>query len=341
MGTGQSLGLVAAPSVNAAPARQAEATRREGLYRSIEETVGHTPLVELRHVTLGLPGRIAVKLESRNPSSSVKDRVATALVEEAETRGQLRPGGILVAATSGNTGVALAHLAASRGYKVRLAIPEDWSHERLALLLYLGADVVTTPGGGMRAATERARTIAAATRGAILLDQFQSPANAAVHLRTTAEEIWTDSTGKVAAFVAGVGTGGTISGVAEGLRAQNPAVRIIAVEPARSPVLSGGAAGPHAIQGIGAGFVPPLFRFDLVDEIVPVNDEDAFGCTQRLAREEGILAGVSSGATLHAALQLAGRKVMADKLIVTMVFDSAERYVTSPRPDAQTIRRRR
>jgi len=327
--------------MSAADAGQAPTTRREGLYRSIDETIGRTPLLELRRVTLGLPGRIAVKLESRNPSSSVKDRVAAALVQEAESGGHLRPGGTVVAATSGNTGVALAQLAASRGYKVRLAIPEDWSHERLALLLYLGADVIATPGGGMRAATERARSVAASTRGAVLLDQFQSPANAAVHLRTTAREIWNDSGNEVAAFVAGVGTAGTITGVAQGLRAHNPAVRIVAVEPARSPVLCGGAAGSHGIQGIGAGFIPPLFRFDLVDDIVPVSDEDAFACTQRLAREEGILAGVSSGATLSAALQLASRKDMADKLIVAMVCDSAERYVTSPRPDAGTTRRRR
>ena len=317
------------------------------LWRAQTDAIGRTPLVELRRVTHGLPGRLALKIESRNPSGSVKDRVAAALIDEAEASGLLRPGGTLVAPTSGNTGLALAHIGAARGYNVRLTIPEAWSHERIALMLYLGADVVTTPGGDMRPAVERARAIAASTPGAVLLDQFGSPANSETHRLTTAEEIWTDSNGEVAAFVAGVGTGGTITGVAQGLRAKKPGVRILAVEPATSAVLSGGRAGRHAIQGIGAGFVPPLFRFDLVNAIVPVAEEDAFDCMRRLAREEGILAGISSGASVFAALRLAAEPRMAGRLVVAMVCDSGERYVTTPRleavdrPSAPSTRRRR
>jgi cysteine synthase A len=271
----------------------------------------------------------------------VKDRVAAAIVGDAEASGALRPGGTLVAATSGNTGIALAQLGAARGYKVRVALPQDWSHERLPLLLYLGADVVLTPGGGMQAAIARAREIAAATPGAVVVDQFTSPSNPEVHRRTTAAEIWDDSAGRVAVFVAGVGTGGTVTGVALGLRARNPRVRIVAVEPAACAVLSGGAAGAHSIQGIGPGFVPPLLRRDLVDEVIAVSDDDAFACARRLACEEGILAGVSSGATVHAALSLASREALRGETIVAMAGDSAERYVVSPRLEAPAARRRR
>jgi cysteine synthase A len=314
---------------------------RPCLRRSIAETVGKTPLVTLQRLASGLPGRVAVKLESHNPSSSVKDRVAQAIVAEAEASGALGPGGTIVAASSGNTGIALAHLGAARGYKVRVTLPQDWSHERLALLLYLGADVILTPGGGMRAAVEKAREVAASAPGAVLVDQFASPANPAVHRRTTAEEIWADSGGSVAAFVAGVGTGGTITGVALGLRAHDPAVRIVAVEPRECAVLSGGSPGPHRIQGIGPGFIPPLFRFDLVDRIVAVAEEEAFACARRLASDEGILAGASSGATVCAALALAADERMRDKLVVAMVGDSAERYVISPRIETPARRGRR
>jgi cysteine synthase A len=327
-------------------ARSTDASTRQGsapaggrLTQSISEGVGHTPLLELRRLTAGLPGRVAVKLESRNPSGSVKDRVALALVDEAEQAGLLPAGGTLVAPTSGNTGIALAHLGAARGYKVRLVMPEAWSHERIALLLYLGADVVLTPGSGMREAVERARTLVAGSPGAVLIDQFGSRANPEMHRRTTAEEIWRDSGGEVSAFVAGVGTGGTITGVALGLRARKPGVRIVAVEPAGSAVLSGEPAGDHAIQGLGAGFVPPLVRFDLLDEIETVTDDQAFACTRRLALVEGILAGVSSGAALHAALAFAARETSAGKLIVTMVCDSGERYVTAPRIETPSPRR--
>jgi len=313
--------------------------RADGARRPITEGIGRTPLLELHRLSAGLPGRLAVKVESRNPSGSVKDRVAAALLEQAEARGDLRPGGILVAPTSGNTGLALAHLGAARGYKVRLTIPEAWSHERIALLLYLGADVVMTEGGGMRAAMDRARAIVASTPGAVLIDQFHSSANPAVHQRTTAEEIWNDTGGEVAAFVAGVGTGGTITGVALGLRAHRPGVRIVAVEPASSAVLSGEPAGPHAIQGIGAGFIPPLLRFDLLDEILPITDDEAFACTHRLAREEGVLAGVSSGASVAAALRVAGRPSSRGQLVVAMVCDSGERYITTPRPELEKKKR--
>ncbi|MGD0529155.1 MAG: cysteine synthase A [Polyangiaceae bacterium] len=321
------------------PDPSATTPRAPGSPRPLAGGVGDTPLVELRRLTAGLPGRVAVKIESRNPSGSVKDRVAAALVEVAETSGQLLPGGTLIAPTSGNTGLALAHIGAARGYKVVLTLPEDWSHERIALLLYLGADVVVTPGGGMRAAMDRAKALVASTPGAVLIDQFHSPANPEVHRRTTAEEIWTDSRGEVAAFVAGVGTGGTVTGVAQGLRAHQPAVRVFAVEPASSAVLSGEPAGAHGIQGIGAGFVPPLLRFDLIDEILRVTDDQAFAATRRLAREEGILAGVSSGAALTAALQVASRPSMTGKLVVAMVCDSGERYVTTPRLEVPTPRR--
>jgi cysteine synthase A len=321
-----------ANSLESATARTREKRDASGLYRTVTQAIGKTPLVELGRITSGLPGRLAVKIESRNPSGSVKDRVAAALVEEAEVTGALRPGGTIVAPTSGNTGLALAHLGAVRGYKVRLTIPEAWAHERYALLLYLGADVVLTPGGGMRPAVERARAIAESVPGAVVLDQFTSEANPETHRRTTAEEIWADSGGEVAAFVAGVGTGGTVTGVSHGLRAHRPGVQVIAVEPATSAVLSGGTAGAHAIQGIGAGFIPPLFRFEAVNEIVAVRDDDAFACARRLAVEEGILAGISSGASVHAALALAAKRQMAGKLVVAMVCDSGERYVTTPRP---------
>ncbi len=296
----------------------------------VEQVVGGTAMVALKRLSRGLPGRIAVKLESANPTGSVKDRVARALLGEAEESGLLRPGGTLVLATSGNTGLALAQLAAVRGYKARLVLPEDWCHERIALILYLGADVVRTPGGSLKLAMARAKEEAAAIPGAVLLDQFHSAANVDVHRWGTAEEIWRDTEGQVAAFVAGVGTGGTVTGVALGLRAHRPNIEIVAVEPARSPVLSGGSAGPHAIQGIGAGFVPPLFRRELVSHVAQVTDEEAFEGASLLAREEGILAGVSSGASIQVARRVAARSDMRGRLVVALICDSGERYVTSP-----------
>jgi cysteine synthase A len=300
--------------------------------RTLSDTIGSTPLVELERIAAGLPGRLAVKLELRNPSGSVKDRVALALVRQAEKEGRLREGSTLVAATSSNTGIALAHIASARNYHLKLTIPRDWAEERIPLLLYLGADVSLTDGGGMRAAIDRAKALAQITPGAVLLDQFASPANVEVHRTTTAQEIWGGTDGEVAAFVAGVGTGGTITGVALGLREHRRDVHIVAVEPAASAVLSGRRAGSHSIQGIGAGFVPPLFRRELVNEIETVSDDEAFFVARRLAREEAILAGVSSGASVAAALRLCARKEMAGRLVVAMICDSAERYVTTPRP---------
>jgi cysteine synthase A len=299
--------------------------------------VGHTPLVELRRLSAGLPARIAVKLESRNPTGSVKDRVAEALVADAEEQGRLHAGCTLVMATSGNTGLALARVAAIRGYRVRLAVPAHWSHERLALLLYMGADVAIADGD-MRAAVARALQILAQTPDAVHLDQFTAPANVDIHRRTTAEEIWRDTGGQVAAFVCGVGSGGTLTGVALGLRGRRPDLHVVAVEPSASPVLSGGKAGAHGIQGIGAGFVPPLLQRELVSEITTVSDGDAYEWARRLARQEGILGGVSSGANIAAAMALARRKSMAGKLIVTVVSDSAERYVIAPPSDVRNSR---
>jgi len=305
---------------------------------AVTEAIGRTPLIELKRLGLGLPGRIAIKLESRNPSGSIKDRVAAALLDDAEQHGQLVPGSTIVAPTSSNTGIAMAHIAAARGYKLRLTIPSDWANERIALLLYLGTDVVVTPGGDMQGARARAKAIAHATPGAVLIDQFVSPANPEIHRRTTATEIWEDSAGQVAAFVAGVGTGGTISGVGLGLRGRKRDVQLVAVEPKGSPVLSGGLPGRHAIQGIGAGFVPPLLRRDLLNDVVTVSDEEAFAHAHRLALEEGILAGVSSGASIAAALALAAQPRMTGKLIVTLVCDSGERYVSTPRAEARPSR---
>ena len=309
---------------------------------AVSEAIGRTPLIELRRLGAGLPGRIAIKLESRNPSGSVKDRVAAALIDDAEQRGLLAPGSTIVAPTSSNTGIAMAHICAARGYKLRLTIPNDWANERIALLLYLGTDVVVTPGGDMQGARERAKALVQATassgHAAVLVDQFVSPVNPEIHRRTTAQEIWEDSLGQVAAFVAGVGTGGTITGVGLGLRSRKRDVELVAVEPKASPVLSGGAAGKHAIQGIGAGFVPPLLRRDLIDGIITVSDDEAFAHAHRLALEEGILAGVSSGASIAAALALASQKRMAGKLIVTIVCDSGERYVSTPRAEARPSR---
>ncbi|MGA2449633.1 MAG: cysteine synthase family protein [Polyangiaceae bacterium] len=298
---------------------------------SIEDAIGRTPLIALQRMTAGLPGRVAIKLESRNPTGSVKDRVASALVSEAEQDGRLQSGGTIVAATSGNTGLALAQIANARGYKAKLTIPGDWAHERLALLLHLGADVIVTPGGGMKAARDRARSIATSSPDVTLLDQFESPANPEIHRRTTAEEIWDDTRGEIAAFVAGVGSGGTIIGVARGLRSHGGHVRIVAVEPASSAVLSGLPPGSHAIQGLGAGFVPPLFQEALVDEIITMSDDDAFTGARSVARSEGILVGVSSGATVRAALAIAARPAMAGKLVVAMACDSAEPYIIAPR----------
>jgi len=308
---------------------------------NLTDLIGRTPLLKLNRVYKGLGAQVVVKLESFNPGGSVKDRIGFSMIKDAEERGLLNKDSVIIEPTSGNTGIALAFVAAARGYRLILTMPDTMSIERRNLLKAYGAELVLTPGAkGMKGAIEAAEELGKKTPNSFVPQQFQNPANPEIHRATTAEEIWADTGGEVAAFVAGVGTGGTLMGVARGLRARKPGVRIIAVEPAASPVLSGGQPADHGIQGIGAGFIPPLFRFDIVDEILGVRDEVAFEWTQKLAREEGILAGVSSGAAVAAAVSVAGQKRMAGKLIVTMVCDSAERYVIAPRIEAPARRGR-
>jgi len=296
----------------------------------VTELVGHTPLVRLQRVTAGAQATVVVKMESFNPLSSVKDRIAVAMVDAAEQSGKLRPGGTLVEPTSGNTGIGLAFVAAARGYRLVLTMPETMSIERRRLLAALGAEVVLTPGAeSMPGAIRKAEEIARSTPGALILQQFENPANPEMHRRTTAEEIWADTDGQVDVFVAGVGTGGTITGVGQVLKARKPAARVVAVEPADSPVLSGGQPGPHKIQGIGAGFVPAVLDRSIIDEIMPVRSEDAFAMARRLAREEGLLVGISSGAAVHAAVELAHRPEHAGKLIVAIAPDTGERYLST------------
>jgi cysteine synthase A len=288
---------------------------------NIAATVGRTPLVELGRINSELNARIAVKIESRNPTSSLKDRIGVAMVEDAERRGLLKPGATIVESTSGNTGIALAFIAAARRYKIVLTMPERMSTERVALLRCLGAQVILTPGTLMREAVQKAEQLAKEIPLAVQLKQFENPANPEVHRQTTAKEIWEDSAGQVDIFVAGVGTGGTITGVGEVLKKLKPSVRIVAVEPSNAAVLSGNKPRNHLIQGIGAG---------LIDEIIAVSEDDAFAAARRLTREEGILAGISSGATLAASIAIAQRPESAGKLIVTIVADSGERYINTP-----------
>ena len=299
------------------------------IFPDIAATVGGTPMVELGRLATGLSARVVAKLESRNPCGSVKDRVGVALIEDAERQGILRPGMTLVEATGGNTGIGLAFVAAIRGYRLILTMPETMSRERVALLRHLGADVVLTPGILMGDAVARAEQLVKEIPGSIMLDQFRNPANPEVHRRTTAVEIWEDTQGAVDVFVCAVGTGGTITGVGEVLKERKPGVRIVAVEPANAAVLSGGPARSHRIPGIGVGFIPEVLNRAILDEVIAVTDEEAFACARRLAREEGIMAGVSSGAALHAALAVASRKDAAGKMIVVVLPDTGERYVTT------------
>jgi cysteine synthase A len=300
------------------------------IHAGVDASIGDTPLVELRRIGAATGVRLLAKLESRNPGGSVKDRVASAMIGEAERTGALKPGGVIVEATSGNTGIALAFVAASRGYALHVTMPERMSQERLALLRYLGAQVTLTPGTLMRAAVEKAEELRKRIEGAVALDQFRNPANPESHRRHTAPEIWDDSGGEVDVFVAGVGTGGTITGVGEVLKARKPSVYVVAVEPANAAVLSGRRPANHLIQGIGAGFIPPLLNRTVLDEVLTVTDAEAFSHARRLAREEGILAGISSGATLAAALRLASRPELRGKTIVFMICDSGERYTSGP-----------
>jgi len=299
---------------------------------SITDLIGRTPLVRLGRIAEGSGAQIVGKLESFNPAGSVKDRIGLAMVEAAEAEGQLVPGtSVIIESTSGNTGIALAFVAAAKGYRCILTMPETMTLERRTLLKAYGAELVLTPGAeGMRGAIARAEEIAETTEGAFMARQFQNPANPAVHRRTTAEEIWADTDGAVDILVAGVGTGGTITGVAEVLKERRPELLAIAVEPVDSPVLSGGTPGPHKIQGIGAGFVPGVLNTEIYDEVLTCSADDAFAMSRRLAREEGILVGISAGANVWAALELARRPESAGKLIVTFLCDTGERYLTTP-----------
>jgi cysteine synthase A len=307
-----------------------EARLLAGIFEDIAATVGRTPLVRLHRIGEGLAGELVGKVEMRNPGGSVKDRIGLAMIEDAERRGLLGPGSVLVEPTSGNTGIALAMIAAARGYRLILTMPESMSPERVALLRAFGAEVVLTPGTLMVEAVERARKIVRETKGAVMLQQFENPANPAAHRATTGPEIWEDSGGRVDAVVAGVGTGGTITGVGEFLKDEKPEVKMIAVEPKNAAALSGGRVGPHFIQGIGAGFVPKVLRREVIDEVITVSEDEAFAHARRLAMEEGILAGISAGAALAAAVQVARRESMRGKMIVVILCDGGERYVTTP-----------
>jgi cysteine synthase A len=310
------------------------------IYDSVVETVGGTPLIRLRRIGAEIGGIVLGKMESRNPCASVKDRIGVAMIRDAEERGVLVPGSVIVEATSGNTGIALAFAAAACGYRLIITMPENMSRERIAMLKTFGAEVVLTRGGLMREAVVKAEEIARQTPGAVTLQQFKNPANPDVHERTTAVEIWDDTGGEIDAFVAGVGTGGTITGVGRFLKARRPSVQVIAVEPATSAVLSGQPAGQHLIQGIGAGFVPDIFDREAIDEIVTVSERAAYDCARRLAREEGILAGISSGAALWAALRVGKRPAMAGKTIVVILPDTGERYLSTPLADEPPSSRR-
>ena len=297
--------------------------------KQLTDLVGNTPLMELSNYnkSKGLKARLIVKLESFNPAGSVKDRVALAMIEDAETSGLLKPGATIIEPTSGNTGIGLAFVAASKGYKLILTMPDTMSVERRNLLKALGAELVLTPGAnGMKGAIARAEELKAATPGAVILQQFDNPANPAMHERTTGQEIWRDTEGHVDIFVAGVGTGGTVSGVGAALKKHNPAVKVVAVEPTDSPVLSGGAPGAHKIQGIGAGFVPKNYNPAVVDEILQVTNDDAIRTGRELAQKEGLLVGISSGAAVSAATRLALLPENEGKTIVALLPDTGERY---------------
>ena len=299
----------------------------------ISALIGHTPLVYLSNYSAaqGLKSPIVAKLEYFNPAGSVKDRVAKSMLDRAEQAGKLSPGAVIIEPTSGNTGIGLAALAAARGYRVILTMPETMSVERRNLLKAYGAEIVLTPGAkGMSGAIEKANELAAATPGSFIPGQFENPANPAAHMASTGPEIWHDTYGQIDIFVAGVGTGGTLSGVGRYLKKQNPNVRVVAVEPAASPVLSGGKAGPHGLQGIGAGFVPDTLDTTVYDEIITVTNEDAYAAGRDIARKEGFLVGISSGAAAWAAIQLAKRPENQGKMIVALLPDTGERYLSTP-----------
>ncbi|MEK6653917.1 MAG: cysteine synthase A [Thermodesulfobacteriota bacterium] len=300
------------------------------IYEDITKTVGHTPLIRLNRMALGCRAEVVVKLESFNPLSSVKDRIGVAMIDDAENKGLLKEGSVLIEPTSGNTGISLAFVAAARGYRLILTMPDTMSIERRQLLTIFGAELVLTPGAeGMKGAILKAEELAAETPGALIPQQFNNPANPEIHRQTTAEEIWDDTDGRADILVAGVGTGGTLTGVTEVLKGRKPDFKAVAVEPEGSPVLSGGQPGPHKIQGIGAGFVPGVLNREMIDEVIKVSNEDAGITTRRLAREEGILAGISSGAARWAGLEVAKRPENKGKMIVVVLPDTGERYLST------------
>ncbi|CAH2031986.1 cysteine synthase A [Trichlorobacter ammonificans] len=307
-----------------------EATFRNTIYDDITGAIGRTPLVRLRRLTEGLPAQVVAKVESFNPLNSVKCRIGAAMIEAAERDGKLKPGMTVIEPTSGNTGIGLAFACRAKGYRLVITMPETMSIERRKLMQMLGAELVLTPGpDGMTGSINKAKELARAIPGSFIPLQFENPANPQVHRETTAEEIWADTSGHVDILVAGVGTGGTITGTGEVLKARKPEFKAIAVEPEASPVLSGGRPGPHRIQGIGAGFVPAILNRKIIDEVVQVTNEAAFETARRVALEEGVLCGISSGAAVWAALQVAARQENAGKLIVVILPDSGERYITT------------
>ena len=302
------------------------------LYDSVESLVGHTPLVRLSRAAraLGAPDRLFGKLEFMNPTGSAKDRPALFMIEAAERSGALRPGGVIIEPTSGNTGIGLAAIGAARGYRVILTMPDTMSVERRKIVSALGAEIVLTPGReGMKGAIAKANELKEQYGNAFIPQQFENKANPAIHKKTTAEEIWRDTDGKVDAFVSAVGTGGTATGTGSGLKEHNPNVKLIAVEPADSPVLSGGAPGPHKIQGIGAGFIPGVMDLSIVDEIIRIQNDDAFDTARKIAKTDGVLVGISAGAALYAATELAKRPEYEDKTIVVLFPDTGERYLST------------